>query len=303
MNNILSKPYFVSVIIPVFNDSQRLKKCLEALEHQSYPQDFYEIIVIDNNSTEEIKTVVEKFSQVLLGFEPVAGSYLARNKGISLAKGEIIAFTDADCIPATNWIETGVKKLLTVENCGLVAGKIEFYFQNPDSINAVEFYDSIIFLNQQKYIEQHFGVTANLFTFAHVFQTVGLFNPSLKSSGDRDWGNRVFAQGYQQIYADDVCVQHPAINSFKKLCKKLIRLTGGDYDYKKQKNHQTWLDILPEIAKDLKPPVKFIQWRIADPRLKNNRQKAVFIFIVLFAKYLTVYEKIRLKIGGISTRA
>ena len=108
--------HFVSVIIPVYNDSARVKICLEALEKQTYPQNLYEVIVVDNASDEypAIKDVVCQFSQAIAAYESRPGSYAARNKGISLAKGDIIAFTDADCIPAKNWIEKGVANLLSV---------------------------------------------------------------------------------------------------------------------------------------------------------------------------------------------
>jgi len=97
---------FVSVIIPVYNDPERLKTCLQALEEQTYPQSSYEVIVVDNGSDESIEPIVTEFNQAKAGYEPHPGSYAARNKGLSLARGEVIAFTDADCIPALDWIET-----------------------------------------------------------------------------------------------------------------------------------------------------------------------------------------------------
>lgn len=98
---------FVSVIIPVLNDSERLKLCLEALEHQTYPKKLYEVIVVDNGSDQSIGSVVSKFTQATATAESHPGSYVARNKGILIAQGDIIAFTDADCIPALDWIEKG----------------------------------------------------------------------------------------------------------------------------------------------------------------------------------------------------
>ena len=119
---------FVSVIIPVFNDAKRLKICLAALEKQTYPQDYYEIIVVDNGSDKSLENVVRQFPRVKLACCLDPGSYAARNHGIYIAKGEILAFTDSDCIPARDWLETGVKCLLTTANCGLLAGKIEIFF-------------------------------------------------------------------------------------------------------------------------------------------------------------------------------
>ncbi|NJO08484.1 MAG: glycosyltransferase family 2 protein, partial [Leptolyngbyaceae cyanobacterium SL_1_1] len=129
----------VSVIIPVFNDMERLQHCLVALEQQTYPQSHYEVVVIDNGSDNqnEVLALVEQFSQAIAACETVPGSYAARNKGIKVAKGEVIAFTDADCIPAADWIEQGVYWLNQHPGCGLVAGQIELFFKNPERLTPV----------------------------------------------------------------------------------------------------------------------------------------------------------------------
>ena len=240
--------HFVSVIIPVFNDAERLQKCLEALENQTYPKDLYEVIVVDNASDESIESVVNRFNQALAAYESTPGSYAARNKGISLAKGEILAFTDSDCLPDYNWLETGVKHLLSVANYGLVAGKINMFFKDADHPTAVELYDCITYLDQKRYVEEYkFGATANLFTSKKVFQKVGLFNDKLKSWGDKEWGNRVFSWGYSLSYADDCCVAHPARYSLNNLCKKIIRTKRGDYDFHKDKNPANKHSLLQSI--------------------------------------------------------
>ena len=126
---------FVSVIIPVYNDSKRLKICLAALENQTFPQKQYEVIVIDNGSQEDIRSVTNQYKQAVIYTEFQTGSYAARNKGISVSKGDILAFTDSDCIPASDWIENGVARLQTDSKCGLIAGKVNklictYGFQN-----------------------------------------------------------------------------------------------------------------------------------------------------------------------------
>lgn len=120
---------FVSVVIPVSNDFERLKTCLKALEEQTYPKKLYEVIVVDNGSDEDINPLVIQFSQAFATQESRRGSYTARNKGDSLAKGDVIAFTDSDCIPNCDWIEKGVANLLQVFNCGLVVGKIKVFLK------------------------------------------------------------------------------------------------------------------------------------------------------------------------------
>ena len=293
---------FVSVIVPVFNDSEHLKTCLEALESQTYPKNLYDVIVVDNASDEDIESVVSQFSQALTTHESRPGSYAARNKGISLAKGDVIAFTDADCIPATDWIEKGVAKLLHLSNCGLVAGKVEFVFKNPNQPTAVELYDSVTFLQQQKYVEiLNFGATANLFTFKSVINDVGVFNDTLKSGADREWGQRVFSSGYKQIYAYDTCVAHPARHSLDQLYKKTIRVIGGYQDAKKNRGYP-FRELLTDLTADLSPPCRIFFRIWSNQKLKGHKQKIQFASVVLFIKYLHAWEKVRLQIGGSSTR-
>lgn len=297
----LSNP-FVSVIIPVFNNSEDLKSCLEAIENQTYPKSLYEVIVVDNGSDQDIKEVVSQFSQAFAAYESQPGSYFARNKGLSLAKGNVLAFTDSDCIPALDWIEKGVAHLLQVPNCGLVAGKIELFFKNPDQPTAVELYESIMGLRQQKFVEEsRYGATANLFTFRSVIDKVGSFDETLKSSGDREWGQRIFSAGYEQIYADDTCVAHPARYSWDELYKKVVRTIGGHQDLKKKRGY-LFKDFIKDLAKDLSPPFRgyFRIW--SEQRLKGNKQRVQYTFVMLLVKYLSAWEKIRLQLGGSSTR-
>ena len=126
---------FVSVIIPVLDNIVGLRKTLFALDNQIYDAR-YEVIVVDNGSTQDLTAVVSEFARAKLIYEQRPGSYIARNKGISIARGEILAFTDSDCIPAFDWLAKGVEQLLSVENCGLVAGKIDFFYQNPQQLYA-----------------------------------------------------------------------------------------------------------------------------------------------------------------------
>lgn len=298
----LYKP-FVSVIIPVFNDSERLKLCLEALENQTYPQSLYEVIVVDNASDEDIEKVVIQFSQAFIARESRPGSYAARNKGISLAKGAVLAFTDADCIPALDWIEKGVVNLLSIPNCGLVAGKIELFFKNPDQPTPVELYESLemSFPQERSLAKQNYGVTANLFTFKNVIDNVGFFDDTLKSCGDRQWGQRVFAAGYKQIYADDVYVAHPARHSFKQLYKRVTRITGGRYDLL-IRNSKSYMEVMKDLFSAFKPPFRSFFRIWSNKKLQGNKQKIQFTSVMLFVRYVTTWERVRLQLGGKSQR-
>jgi len=117
---------FVSVIIPHLNDSDRLGLCLKSLNDQSYDKRFYEVIVIDNDSSKqhwEKLLRLKSLYKIILLKEPKSSSYAARNKGLQEAKGNIVAFTDSDCIPYPNWIEMGVNNLKILNYYGMVGGR------------------------------------------------------------------------------------------------------------------------------------------------------------------------------------
>ena len=297
----------VSVIIPVYNDNERLKLCLAAIGEQTYPADAYEIIVIDNNSEEDVEAAIAEFKKtfqpIQVTHEPQPGSYIARNTGLAIAQGEVIAFTDSDCIPQPAWLEKGVESLLSVSNCGLVAGRIDLFFKRPNAPTPVEIFESVeLNFNQDKKLENdHYGMTANVFTFKRVLDDVGYFDEQLKSGGDRDWGQQVYAAGYQQIYADEACVLHPARHSFADLQKRIARLTGGRFDRMMQQSPSAKAIAL-DIADTLKPPFRSLYRAWNNEKVKGIDRKLALIWVMFFARYVVTSEKLRLYMGGSSNR-
>lgn len=95
---------FVSVVVPVFNEADTIGELLVSLLALDYPTDRYEIIVVDNGSTDHTCQIVEKYPVRLLEERETQGPAAARNKGILYAHGDIIAFTDADCVADPNWL-------------------------------------------------------------------------------------------------------------------------------------------------------------------------------------------------------
>lgn len=219
---------FVSVVVPAYNHHAALAKCLRALEEQKYPKDRYEVVVVDNGSQESVEPLVRNHPQARAAFEGRPGSYAARNKGVSLARGEIIAFTDADCLPVPDWLERGVATLLASPNCGLVGGGIEVFPAGPRP-NWVELWDCTRGLRQKRYVNlSKYAATANAFTFKRIFDAVGPFDADMKSSGDLEWGRRVAAAGFAVVYAEDASIHHPARATLRQIWRKTIRLTGGN---------------------------------------------------------------------------
>lgn len=299
----------VSVIIPVYNDAGRLRKCLKALATQTYPSDLYEVIVVDNGSSDldGVKDMVATFRNVYLTYETTPGSYAARNRGLSLAKGEAVAFTDADCIPAEDWLEQGIVNLQSTPGCGQVVGRIEIFFADSGKPTMVELYDKVTAFPQQQLLHKHHGgATANVFTWRRVIDRVGNFNDHLKSHGDLEWGYRVYTHGYQQLYAASVLVRHPARMTLGELCIRTRRLAGGYYDLQLETAQTPWQRhgvFLAVLLQHMMPPVFFIINTFFDSRLQGLGQRLKVSFVMVIVRYVSAWEILRLNFGSVSRRA
>ena len=292
---------FVSIIIPVYNNNYQLKLCLNALQNQTYPYDFYQIIVVDNGSDIEVKKelelLIKEFKNVILTEENKPSSYGARNKGIKLAKGNILAFTDSDCIPTEKWLEKGVEMLLNNPQCGLVGGKMETFSQSILDPNFIEVYEIFIAFPQEKYIkEDNFSVTAKLFTFRKIFDEIGVFDNTLQSGGDFEWGNRVFHGGYKLLYCQDALIKHPARKNITELKEKYKRMTSVIYILSERKNTNI-INFLNGLIKNLFPPLEFFI-NLFNNRKFSIKQKFIVIYIKFCVNYFVIFETIRLKLGG-----
>ncbi|WOD38144.1 glycosyltransferase family 2 protein [Nodosilinea sp. E11] len=298
----------ISVIIPIFNDAARLGKCLMALSQQTYEKSRFEIIVVDNGSDDldQLKHVLNGYKNIILAHELIPGSYAARNHGLSLAQGEIIAFTDADCIPAVDWLERGIFHLRQTPNCGQVVGNVRLFFSDPQHPTVVELYESLTAFSQELLLQDsHGGATANVLTWRRVIDQVGPFDIRLKSNGDLEWGQRVFEAGYTQVYAPDVQVLHPARRSLSELHKRTVRLSGGAFD-RLIKPDDSFIQKQRMFARllldDLTSPIDFVIKACRSPDLTCWQDKFKVSLVRLYVGFISAGEKIRLKFGGASQR-
>lgn len=212
----------ISVVIPVYRDEERLRRCLGALERQELAPGRFEVVVANNDPARPPALPEVPFALLMVD-EPAAGSYAARNAGIRAASASLLAFTDADCVPAGSWLARGLELLSEAD---LVAGKVEFFFEGEEP-GACEYLDAATKLNQQVYAEAGFGATANLFVRREVFERCGLFDDSLRSGGDYEFGRRATGAGFQIRYGKAAAVRHPARASFLEMLRKSARVARG----------------------------------------------------------------------------
>jgi glycosyltransferase involved in cell wall biosynthesis len=217
----------VSVIVPVLDDADRLDRCLSALDAQSISRGL-EILVVDNGSQHPPVDVVARHPRARLLTELKPGSYAARNAGVAQARGRVLAFTDSDCTPAPTWLERAVAAIDAEAEPAFLAGRVEVVPADGGAPTWIEEWEMIHGFPQKRYVEQlRFGVTANLVVAADHFATVGGFNADLKSSGDREWGQRATERGMRAVYRDDLVVLHPARRTLGEVRTKVRRVSRG----------------------------------------------------------------------------
>jgi GT2 family glycosyltransferase len=216
----------VSVIIPYYGEREALHRCLQSLGRQTLGNDEFEVIVVNNRPERKLSLSRDiLLSNVTIADEQQPGSYAARNRGVRLARGRWLAFTDADCIADRRWLEEGLRRVAQQDPLG---GHIELTVANPDSL--AEQYDVVFGLDQRFYVQERgFAATANLLVSRDVFQKVGPFAASLRSAGDVEWCRRASRMGHAVGYCPEAIVYHPARTRCRQILRQTVRFQGGFY--------------------------------------------------------------------------
>jgi glycosyltransferase involved in cell wall biosynthesis len=239
----------VSVIIPTYRDTERLLICLKALEGQSIGSDQFEVIVVNNDPSEKLELSMKGNLVVLQ--ESVKSSYSARNMGIKNAKADILAFTDADCIPDKDWLHVGLSKFDADPQIMRIGGRVDLFFESP-KLTKADCYELIYGFKQEQFVKDGKSVTANLFARKLVFDKVGDFNASLQSGGDMEWGLRAEKSGFAIAYDKDAVVKHPSRSEIKEVLIKAVRVSEGIFQKRKNK---TLLASIMHLFVKLVPPI------------------------------------------------
>jgi len=196
------------------------------LLRQDYPREFYEIIVVDNNSALPIKEIIHRFPVTYLQ-EERQGSYFARNRGLAIASGDIAVFIDADCIADSGWLVNLVCSF-NEQRVGGVGGKI--LKLNPETwvqSAAEDLAEQQLSLQTLPFFPAPYIVTANAEYRMSILRELGGFDTQFQSGGDVDLAWRVHQSGYQLITAPDAIVYHAAREDVKSYFKQYFGYAVG----------------------------------------------------------------------------
>lgn len=213
----------ISVVVPFYNSEQYIAECIEGLLSQEYPVEHYEIVMVDNNSTDASADIVGRHPRIKLVSEKKQGAYSARNRGLKEAKGEIIAFTDPDCVPAVDWLKqmtTGMEQ----PDVGILIGRHQLA-RNSFFLSLLEDYEneknSYVFKSRIKDI--YYGHTNNMAVRKKLFDEIGPFLE--RARGADTIFVRLCVERYScelVRYCPDVRVRHLEIDDLGNLYRKFF---------------------------------------------------------------------------------
>lgn len=216
-------PIKVTVAIPTYNRAEFLRQTLAGIVAQQFPREHFEVLVIDNNSTDHTRDVVAEFASATPAprhiLETKQGLDYARNRAVAEARGEIILFADDDILVRPDWIAQMAVPLLAdagARRIGAVGGEVIPVFPHglPDWVR--EWHAPLSFRPDTGPLEpRQCPMGANLAFPRWVFDELGVFHTALDraagnyfSGGDSEMIRRVRAAGYQVWFAPAAAVQH-----------------------------------------------------------------------------------------------
>ncbi len=195
----------VSVVVPAFNEEACIRHCVQSLLRQEYPLERFEIIVVDNGSSDDTVAILSAYrSQIRILHETRRGPGAARNSGIFAANNEIIAFTDSDCVAEQHWLANLVKPLSDPQ-VGVVGGRIRAH----EPVTEMERYRESLTDHESSIMGKIPTVaTVNWASRTADIRALGGFDCELTQGEDSDLSMRMFFAGHAFRYQPDAVVFH-----------------------------------------------------------------------------------------------
>jgi glycosyltransferase involved in cell wall biosynthesis len=180
--------------VPFLNEERWLPACLEALDAQTLDRSLFELIFVDNGSTDRSMEIVTAHGGVQLLHEPQRDPYLARNRGIAAACARHIVFLDADCFPAPDWLAE-LRAEVALSPAAIVLG----YVAHPANASIFsrcyeEYHDAkLVHLISSRLTRHYFGHAGNMVVRSDLFRELGLFH-AMPIAGDTEIIHRSLAR-------------------------------------------------------------------------------------------------------------
>jgi glycosyltransferase involved in cell wall biosynthesis len=179
----------ISVILPAYDAAKHLRQCLSALVDQQVEGSDVEILVVDNNSTDQTAAIAREFPGVRVLCQPEQGSYASRNLGIRESSGEAVVFLDPDCVPRPGWLLAASRGFHAPASQILLGQR---YYGPSAALKLLEIYEDekIQWILRSGRADQVYGYTNNMAVRRSLLEEFGPF-PERMRGGDTMFVQRV----------------------------------------------------------------------------------------------------------------
>jgi cellulose synthase/poly-beta-1,6-N-acetylglucosamine synthase-like glycosyltransferase len=217
----------VSIIVPVKNGEKTLKKCIDSILNLNYPN--YELIIVNDGSTDNTQKILEEYKdKIKIINTQGVGPSKARNLAVKQAKGELVAFTDSDCIVDKEWLNELVKCFKIEENLAGVGGE-QLSPQDESNFGKIvnNFMHSIGIIeyvkDEKEVVFTQHNPTCNSIYKKEVFEKLGGFKEGLWPGEDVEFDYRVTKTGYKLLFNPKAIVYHYRPQNIKKFIKMMYK--------------------------------------------------------------------------------
>ena len=214
----------ISIIIPVKNRPQDIQECLTSLASLDYPKDKVEIIVVNDGSTDLTTKVIQTFNIKAIHLPQSIGASACRNVAARKANGNLLGFTDSDCVPHSDWLRE-LSPYFNDERVGIVGGYVSNFY-NQSSLDRYEEVKSSLNMGPRSFkVENGKTSTAyvpscNLIIRKKAFSEAGGFQEDLHVGEDVDLCWRTRKLGYHLLYVPQGEVKHKHRNDLLHMLRR-----------------------------------------------------------------------------------
>ena len=215
----------VSVVVPCFQAESTLALCLGALAAQRYPRDRYEVIVVDDGSTDGSRAIARAHPVRLVEGEH-RGASAARNRGVAASEGELVVYVDADCVVGPDFVDGHARAYRRTGGKALVGGAIEMYEPGATWVSYCDHYSS------KWYMQHPRASTARTLEYLHttnlglpraILDAVGPLDETLPTGEDVEFCSRVREAGIAMVFDPAIVAFHIARPSLGRYLRRHYR--------------------------------------------------------------------------------
>lgn len=284
----------ISVIIPTYNRPSPLQACLTALAASSYPREQFEVVVVDDGGSMPLQEIIERASadlQVRISRQERAGPAAARNAGAALARGELLVFTDDDCLPEPGWLAALARRADELPGYLIGGATINALVDNAFSAASQHLISYLYDYSMKQAASRGwspFFASNNLAVPVDGFHEVGGFDAGfpLAAGEDRDFCDRWSAQGLPMAFAPDARIRHAHRLGLASFCRQHWNYGRGAFHFNRARTRRHADPIRPQPASFY---VNLVRYPFAHERRPRAALEAVLLAASQFANALGYY--------------